>query len=953
MFISRKMRLLGMMIFLLAAFQLRAEITFTPANPVVEIEEEITLSVSGTVGEVKWSATYGWIDGTGTTVTYIAPSQPGIDVVTVLDVESNVATIRIQIISGEQEQQSGKRAAIIITGGPNTPRNELWDTATSISNHIYKMLIGRGFVNKEIYYLSPQDWADFNGDGFNDRIVDAPRPQRQLIIEDVRKALDWAKEQGKLDQPLYLFYIGHGGEGKLHLANFVDLEAAELKALLDDYQLVTGNQVVIILDAVHSGSFLPPLAAENRAVLTSSKAEELSYFYEKQGWSRFLASSLFKGMHFLDAFNSATHDQEQMLWRNLPGFQEQGRTQTPGFDDNGDGVYDAADGQWLKQLKINGDIIVEDTTLSLEPITLSSSLQAGQALSLRTNIQGPVKQAWVEIKPLDINFQKAQQLPLSLEGEQWTVTWNDAYFNGDYQITFYAKNYQEQIFNSTESIIIKVVDGLAPPQERLAIVIAGGGNHKTNSLWDDTESISNYIYNMLRARNFTDKEIYYLSPEPDADYDGDGNQDGVVDTPSSGRNLTVADINVAIGWAETHGSIGQPLYIFFTGHGSAAQNGRLSLGKFEYIKIHEFKNLLEKYQMSTGNPVVLFIDACYSGVWAEQLKASNRAIISSSQPNELAYFQEKQSFNRFLANYLLSGTTLYEAFEIAREKQKQMLGRLERMTADGELTSLYDQNPIFGVNDDSEWIKGIRMGDNIEKAPILIEIQNTTPVEHLTVNQPLKLQANYDSENGTVKEVWALIRPPKMDLVIDTNGTPILAFQRLDLSYEGGTSWGGTWQDGVYNGEYEITFYGKDDNNVIANSESFIITMSGGIEPPSRASIKIDLDKNSYSLGETFQAKITEDLGWGYDLYAAVVIPDGSFFALKELNEFAPVNQAQTWLQPRIQGKATTIIDLTLPEGLPVGRYCIYGILSPQKEDVFETLEKGLWVMNQKCFEVF
>ncbi len=103
---------------------------------------------------------------------------------------------------------------------------------------------------------------------------------------------------------------------------------------------------------------------------------------------------------------------------------------------------------------------------------------------------------------------------------------------------------------------------------------------------------------------------------------------------------------------------------------------------------------------------------------------------------------------------------------------------------------------------------------------------------------------------------------------------------------------------------------------------------------------------------QILKAELIENLGWGYDLYAVVVIADGSFLSLKGLNEFAPVNQAQTWLQPRIQGQATTIIDLTLPEGLSVGRYCIYGILSPQKEDVFETLEKGLWVMNQRCFDI-
>jgi ligand-binding sensor domain-containing protein len=105
MFITRKIKLLGVMIFLLAAFQLRAEITFTPAEPVVEMEGRIELSVSGMVGELIWSAINGFIEGTGTTVTYIAPAQPGWDVVTVTDAEINAATLKIQVVNPNPESK--------------------------------------------------------------------------------------------------------------------------------------------------------------------------------------------------------------------------------------------------------------------------------------------------------------------------------------------------------------------------------------------------------------------------------------------------------------------------------------------------------------------------------------------------------------------------------------------------------------------------------------------------------------------------------------------------------------------------------------------------------------------------------------------------------------------------------------------------------------------------------
>jgi len=82
---------------LLAAFELRAEISFTPAAPSVDVGEKLSLSVSGTVGDFRWSAQKGWIEGTGTSVTYTAPEQPGWDVVTVLDSTGNIGTLRIEI----------------------------------------------------------------------------------------------------------------------------------------------------------------------------------------------------------------------------------------------------------------------------------------------------------------------------------------------------------------------------------------------------------------------------------------------------------------------------------------------------------------------------------------------------------------------------------------------------------------------------------------------------------------------------------------------------------------------------------------------------------------------------------------------------------------------------------------------------------------------------------------
>jgi len=49
---------------------------------------------------------------------------------------------------------------------------------------------------------------------------------------------------------------------------------------------------------------------------------------------------------------------------------------------------------------------------------------------------------------------------------------------------------------------------------------------------------------------------------------------------------------------------------------------------------------------------------------------------------------------------------------------------------------------------------------------------------------------------------------------------------------------------------------------------------------------------------------------------------------------------------PVIGNSTITLVDLTLP----AGQYYLYGILSPEQNDVFEAKDKGLWVVGQQCF---
>jgi ligand-binding sensor domain-containing protein len=415
-----------------------------------------------------------------------------------------------------------------------------------------------------------------------------------------------------------------------------------------------------------------------------------------------------------------------------------------------------------------------------------------------------------------------------------------------------------------------------------------------------------------------------------------------VDNPIPQRPVTVEDVRQAFTWAQTGGKLDYPLYVFFINHGGT---DKFQLAKDGYLEVTTFKAILDDYQNATGNQLVLVIDACYSGVLLEKLKAPNRAIISSTG-NGLAYFDRgnKQGFSRFFSEGLLYGMSFHEAFRYATDKQN----RLVRSLNIGQ-----DQVPQFYDAQQGEWLREIFINGAFTVGDLTLNVEALTTATTLTAGQVLNLQAKVTQAQGTIKRVWAILKPPKVNLIMDSNGTPILAFPSFNLYHTDNEEiWATTWPDAVYNGEHEIVFYAEDNQSNIANSEPVIITVNGGVDSPEQSQVQIVLEKDRYQAGESFKAELIEDLGWGYDLYAAVMFPDGNFLALKKTNDIAPVNQAKQWFGQRSQNKPITLFDLTLPPDLPTGEYCIYGILSPEDEDVFETLAQGLSVVERQCVNI-
>jgi sugar lactone lactonase YvrE len=910
-----------------------AELRFSPQNPQVEIGGKITLSVSGTSGEVTWFAGKGQISGTGTQVTYWAPDQVGTDAVTVLDEADNTGVLKILILPKDTGVPSQENANWEVF----TDRS--WVTAIVVSEDEKTLWVGTGGGLEQRDRATGELVRVFtNVDGLPSNWINA-------LYGDSSGGLWIGTSSG-------LAYRNVDGEWTVYNTENAGLPSNSISALYGD----------------SSGGLW--IGTSSGLAYRNVDGEWTVYNTENAGLPHNDINALYgdsSGGLWIGTFWGG------LAYRSVGGQWTVYNTENAGLPSNSIwALYgDSSGGLWigtwdgLAYRNVDGEWTVYNTENAGLPHNginalygdSSGGLWIGTGNWLKSNSGGlayrSVGGEWTvyntENAGLPDNYIRALYgdssggLWIGTKGEPWIETRG----GGLAHLTFSKKNTLCTDLNDEQCQ--NLLTG-----KRAAIIIAGGGADNSNTLWDSTTAISSYIYKMLNKRGFDNDEIYYLSPQSYADFNGDGLDDCIVDAPATPRchlkavpnpiperALIVDDVRQAFAWAKTGGQLDQPLYVFFIDHGAP---DKFQLSKGNYLYVDEFKTIIDSYQNETGNQVALVIDTCYSGALLSQLEAPHRAIISSAG-NELAYFDRtsKQGFSRFFAKGLFKGMNFWESFESASAKQKKYVQSINR-----------DQSPQwYDATEDGQWLKEIFINGDFAVADVTFTVEALTTSTQLSVGQSIELRAKTSLSQSDTKRLWAIIKPPKVSLILDSYGTPILAFPHVTLyeQHADENIWAATWQEFAYNGTYEITFYAEDKAGNISSSEAITVEVTGGNDSPENSSVSITLAKDRYQRGEHFQAQLTEELGWGYDLYAAVLLPDGHFFALRNTNQLAGINQAKKWIGDRTPHSPVTLFELNLPENLPTGQYCLYGILSPENELVLENLP--LWVWTQQCFEVF
>jgi ligand-binding sensor domain-containing protein len=1046
-----------------------AELVFVPSAPKVEINQQINLSVSGTSGEIKWTPIHGKIQGSGSQVTYIAPSEIGTDVVTVLDAAANVGTVKItiiptvslenpkwQVFTNRNEVQDivlskDKKTLWIATEGGLEQRDAITGKLNKFftnldglpSNQITALVIaddgnlwlasgtelvrlnnnkfesvnkfkakiaalisddngglwiatfGAGLVHKntslttynnlpsnnitsllknqdDLWVGTDKGLVHFNNDnylpnnkinallynkdglwvGTDDGLINFKSkkqfmPNKKIIslasddndelwlgtlnqglihMKSTSAFLTFNQDNSKLPNNIInalisidnKLWIGTWGAGLVQLLddkwlilkNKLGLPYTQISALASDNNggVWAGNINSQSISHIDNNGKLKVITHDNSKLSVNAKVFALLNQQADNGvWlatSEGLAFITANDKWFLTKTNnifSLDDDGRDGLWLGGLGLTHvSGHTSlfTPinmkQFANTNISTITKDDNGKLWLGTLNSGIAEYNTNDETWQFfnTDNSNLPSNAITDLVTVSNGGL---WVATEAHGLAYLNSQA--------KWQI------FNSD-NSDLPNDNVTSLLSNGSNGLWIGTLNGLAHLNANFKFTIfnqqvfalASDGN---NGLWIGGMGLTHLSFPQTTKVNNTaiiiagnDKTSQTISNKIYQVLQQGGFSNETIDylSPNLWTDINADGLNDHIVDAKLNlnnlrnALSKQPLYLFIIGQ----QN----------LKASELKPLLD-------DKVVVVVDGA---------NLNSIASISSTSDNELAYFdrQHQQGFSSFFANALLKGKNFAEAFQEAKQAQQQMLGH-------------FSQNPqIF----------------NEQSLNKIYLKNNTSTVSDLKIEAIDKLTAKVSLSKGRINRVWAVVIPPKVKAIIDNKGNTILPIPHLNLTPSNTNEWQTNWNETIYNGDYHITFYAEDNTGNLAISKSVIISISNGIEAPEQAEIKLILDKQKDQL----KVEIVEQLGWGYDLYAAVILPDGQFITFKNSNDLMPTNKVQHLQGDRTPNKRQTLLDLELPKDLAAGEYCLYGILSPEKAEVLENV--NLWVQDKLCVNI-
>ena len=685
--------------------------------------------------------------------------------------------------------------AIIVAGGGPYPGNDLWNATQISTEFAYHTLQSQGFSYNEISVLRP-DIDNTYINWFGNWTL-----RNKASNDNLKKYINsWSIVDNT--KRLIIYMVDHGGQENfrmneseiLYASNTEFLTSSSLDTWLDKIQL-DGNidEVIVVYDACRSGSFissLTPPEGKKRIVITSTMPEENAYFITQGtiSFSKHFWNSIFGGLDLLQAFKNASDAMRPF--------------QTPCLDANGDGkVNTEEDLQLVSDIYLgdgmnfyNDAPIIENVyTDQVNEESSSAAIYANNA----TDDDG-VARVWALIKPPDfhmvqtdssvIDFPSIELLPGN--GNNYTGIYDGFTTSGTYTISIYSR---DRNGNISKPKMLEVNVGESFSQK--CIIISGGT--QSSSAWPSIKNNIKLAYDALSFQGYSDETIRIIIPPGPT----------IVDIGAYMYELSLDMIrDHIISWASYHT---KDLIVYLIDEG---YHENFMINDTETLSPHLLDIWLDKLQNNEffhGKVTVIYDGNC-SGHFINELippEEKERILISSTKDMRPSYSLSNGniSFSNFFWTRILNGSNVRDAFEHAKKSMffscYSQIPQLDdngngvsNESADGNLARQYKPGSGIMLGDDAPLIHSIIEDQTIGSNNGVIWVKDVTSTGH-------------------IEEITAVITPPCQHYWdIPEQDFPVVtlywneANQRFEGNYE---------NFDVY-GEYNISVYAKDNNNVIS-----------------------------------------------------------------------------------------------------------------------------------------
>ena len=353
---------------------------------------------------------------------------------------------------------------------------------------------------------------------------------------------------------------------------------------------------------------------------------------------------------------------------------------------------------------------------------------------------------------------------------------------------------------------IQVFKPGAPANHPCAVVVAGGGNHRANTLWNATEAMANFAYRAMTLQGFTAQNLFYLSSNLDNDLNGDGLANDIYGYGYGYGSATRAKLSEAIGACAAQQGV-DSIVVYLGDHGgkdTGSSDATFQMNQSEIMTSGD----LAGYLGGLSVPVTLIVDACQSGGFLSLSSGlpANSVVITSATDNQNAYFigNGAYSFSSGFWSAVMKGDSIEDAFNSGRDATSVSLtGQDPQLDTDGDGAG--NGAGDFGV------VNTVYIGSQTPyqgSAPTITSFSAVGSPLNGTAIATVRATGVTDSDG--INQVWAVVRPPNFEPLSPNNPLSDQPGFYLTETSPGSGVYEGEYDEFTQQGTYKVVVYADD-----------------------------------------------------------------------------------------------------------------------------------------------